>query len=343
MKRWLLHSIKIALAFGILAFLFWQTFESNPEVYTRLQSEAKDWSRLALACLILLACSLVSFFRWYLLVRVLGLSLSLCTAIKLGFMGYFFNFFSLGVVGGDIFKAALLAKTHAKHRTEAVLSVVVDRCVGFYALLLLASLSILFWGGFFVSFPKQQETLGWLFIATLSVFLFATLGLCFSRPIWQGWLGQKIARLPKIGTFLGRVHSALRTYFRYKKTLGLALLLTLVSQAATAFAFWLIATGLPGSAPSVSQFLIMVPLSLVAAAVPLPMGGLGALEAMLAYLYQLLSFPPARGLLVAVTYRLSTIFVALGGVPFFFKSRHAQQRMATDAFCSRNSKAGNAD
>ena len=343
MKRWLLHSIKIALAFGILAFLFWRTFENNPEVYAQLKSEAKDWPRLALACVILLACSLVSFFRWYLLVRVLGLSLSLWTAIKLGFIGYFFNFFSLGVVGGDIFKAALLAKTHAKHRTEAVLSVVVDRCVGFYTMLLLASLSILCWGGFFLSFPKQQEPLGWLFVATLSAFFFATLGLCFSQPLWQGWLGQKIARVPKIGTSLGRVHSALGTYFRYKKTLGLALLLTLGSQAATAFAFWLIATGLPGSTPSLPQFLVIVPLSLVAAAVPLPMGGLGALEAMVAYLYQLLAFPPARGLLVALTYRLSTIFVALGGIPFFLKARDGQPQRTNEVIRSGESGAENAE
>ena len=73
------------------------------------------------------------------------------------------------------------------------------------------------------------------------------------------------------------------------------------------------------------------------------MGGLGALEAMLAYLYQLLSFPPARGLLVALAYRLSTIFVAIGGVPFFLKSRDGQQRTGTKALCSRNSQAGNAD
>ena len=89
------------------------------------------------------------------------------------------------------------------------------------------------------------------------------------------------------------------------------------------------ATGLPGSAPSPAQFLVIVPLSLVAAAVPLPMGGLGALEAMFAYLYQLLSFPPARGLLVALAYRLTTIFVAIGGIPFFLKQRNGQQPTET--------------
>ena len=74
MKRWLLYSVKIALALGILIFLFWRTFESNPEVYSQLRNESKDWLRLVLACLILLACSLLTFVRWYLLVRVLGLS-----------------------------------------------------------------------------------------------------------------------------------------------------------------------------------------------------------------------------------------------------------------------------
>lgn len=326
MKRWLLYSVKIALALGILIFLFWRTFESNPEVYSQLRNESKDWLRLVLACLILLACSLLTFVRWYLLVRVLGLSFSIWNAIKLGFIGYFFNFFSLGVVGGDIFKAAILAKTHAGYRTEAVLSVIVDRCIGFYTLLLLASLSILLWGNFYSSFPEQQEPLAWLFAATLCAFILATVSLCFSQPLWRGWLGRKVACVPKIGTLLSRVHASLGTYFRYKKTLVFALFLTLVSQAATAFAFWLIASGLPGTAPSPLQFLVIVPLSLVAAAVPLPMGGLGALEAMFAYLYQLLSFPPARGLLVALAYRLTTIFVALGGVPFFLTERNGQQQ-----------------
>jgi len=326
MKRWLLHSVKFALAFSILAYLLWKTFQSDPQVYDQLQNEAKDWPRLALAGLLLLCSSLVTFFRWYLLVRVLGLTFSLCSAIRLGFIGYFFNFFSLGVVGGDIFKAALLARAHAGRRTEAVMSVVVDRFVGFYALLLLASLGILLWGGFFLKFPEEEEPLRWLFAATLSASVLATLGLCFSRQLWQGRLGLKIGAVPKLGVYLNRVHTALTTYFHYKKTLGIALLLTLCSQVATAIAFWLIATGLPGSGPNLSQFLIIVPLSLVAAAVPLPMGGLGALEAMLAYLYQIFSFPAARGLLVALTYRVITIFVALGGLPFFLRGDPAARQ-----------------
>ena len=330
MQRWVLRSVKIALAFGILAFLFWRTFESDPGVYAQLKNEAKDWPLLTLACLILLCSSLITFFRWYLLVRVLGIPFSLWTAVRLGFVGYFFNFFSLGVVGGDIFKAILLAKPHQGRRTEAVLSVVVDRCVGFYTLLLFASLSILLWGDFSLKTSAVKEPLRWLGVATLSTFVLVTITICFSqqlRQLWRGRLWLKMISVPKVGVHLNRIDTALTTYFHYKKTLGVALLLTLGTQAATVFAFWLIAVGLPGSEPSLPQFFLIVPLSLVAAAVPLPMGGLGALEAMLAYLYQLLSFPAARGLLVALAYRLITIFVALGGIPFFVRARNQKNRM----------------
>ena len=102
MQCGVLRSAKIALAFGILAFLFWRTFESDPGVYAQLKNEAKDWPLLTLACLILLCSSPRTFFRWYLLVRILGIPFSLWTAVRLGFVGYFFNFFRW-VWWGEIF------------------------------------------------------------------------------------------------------------------------------------------------------------------------------------------------------------------------------------------------
>ena len=57
-----------------------------------------------------------------------------------------------------------------------------------------------------------------------------------------------------------------------------------------------------------------VRVALFATAVPLPMGGLGALEATLASLYGLFGFSSALGLLVSLAYRLATILVAVGGI-----------------------------
>ncbi len=52
----------------------------------------------------------LTFVRWYLLVRALGLHFRLLDAFRLGFLGYLFNFVSVGSVGGDLFKAIFIAR-----------------------------------------------------------------------------------------------------------------------------------------------------------------------------------------------------------------------------------------
>ena len=51
-------------------------------------------------------------------------------------MGYLFNLAPMGVVGGDLLKAWLLAREQHGHRAESVASIVVDRLIGLYMLLL---------------------------------------------------------------------------------------------------------------------------------------------------------------------------------------------------------------
>ena len=66
-----------------------------------------------------------------------------------GALGFALNFVSLGTVGGDLFKAVLLAKVSPGRRTEAVVTVMADRILGLLMMMLLASTAILFadWRG----------------------------------------------------------------------------------------------------------------------------------------------------------------------------------------------------
>ena len=57
-------------------------------------------------------------------------------AFRLSFLSYLLNFVSVGSVGGDLFKAFFIAREQPGRRTEAVATVVVDRIVGLYGLLL---------------------------------------------------------------------------------------------------------------------------------------------------------------------------------------------------------------
>ena len=78
----------------------------------------------------------MTFVRWYLLVRALQLQFRLVDAFRLGFLGYLFNFVVVGSVGGDLFKAIFIAREQPGRRAEAVATVLVDRIVGVYALVL---------------------------------------------------------------------------------------------------------------------------------------------------------------------------------------------------------------
>ena len=76
----------------------------------------------------------------------LDLPFRLADAFRLSFVGYLLNFVAFGSVGGDLFKAVFLAREQPGRRTEAVATVFLDRAVGLYSLLVVASAAILFSG-----------------------------------------------------------------------------------------------------------------------------------------------------------------------------------------------------
>ena len=82
---------------------------------------------LLASLLVALAGLSVTFVRWYFLVRALDIEFKLKDAFRLGFIGYFSNFLSLGVVGGDAIKAIFISRERPDKKPEAVSSVVLDR------------------------------------------------------------------------------------------------------------------------------------------------------------------------------------------------------------------------
>src|SRR5438067_4237931 len=88
---------------------------------------------MALAGLLLTASLLISFVRWHLLVRAQDLPFALPNALRLGLVGFFFSTFLPGSVGGDIVKAAALARQQSR-RTVAVATVIMDRVIALWGL-----------------------------------------------------------------------------------------------------------------------------------------------------------------------------------------------------------------
>ena len=126
----------MALAFGLLGLVIWRNWAEDPGVFSR----PLDLRLLALAELIYLVGLVSTFFRWFLLVRVIDPRFTLRAAVLLGFIGNVFNLVIPGAVGGDLIKAAYLVRMHVK-KTQAIASMVIDRIIGLLGLFTLASIA----------------------------------------------------------------------------------------------------------------------------------------------------------------------------------------------------------
>lgn len=335
LKRQLFNVVKVAASLGILTYLVLHTVHKYPDSVHQLQSEPKNWLLLIAAWLIMSAAVMITFFRWYLLVRVLALPFSLRDAFRLGFVGYFFNLISLGTVGGDLFKAMFLAREQPGHRAEAVATVVVDRVVGVYGLLLVASAAIAFSDVSKLSDNVSKLCEGTLAITAVATFILLLLLLGFGT---QGKLFERVCQRRYIGPLLQRLGVAARTYRLRKRVLAQALLLTLGVHCLGAVGFYLIAEGLPGETPNLAVHFFIIPLGMVAGAIPLPMAALGAFEGILQFLYQQTGGGVAKGLVVALVYRLITLLIATVGIVFYVRTRRDLNRVLEESRKLREGK-----
>lgn len=96
-----------------------------------------DRGYLLAAVMILPLCHLLTSLRWYVLLNALDIRISSWRTFTINMVGAFYNAFMPGTTGGDLVKAYYAAKHAPDKRTRAVISVLIDRAIGLYALVLI--------------------------------------------------------------------------------------------------------------------------------------------------------------------------------------------------------------
>lgn len=321
MKKLGVAVVKYGVSLGIVGWLLWDA--RGNQLFATLVQSRKDWGLLALAWLACFAAVAATFVRWFLLVRALGLSFSLRDAFRLGFLGYLFNFVSFGGVGGDLIKAIFVARQMPGRRAEAVATVAIDRLIGLYFLFILASGSLLLTGQL-TSPAVQVRVIGQAALACTGLGAVA-LVLLLVPGVTNGRLSQALARLPRIGTTLHKLILAVRIYRTRAGVLTAAGILSLVVHACNSVGIYLAAHGILPEAPSLAAHLVAVPLAMVTGVLPLPVGGLGAFEGVLEFMYRHipsgLAIVKGSGLLAAFAYRLITLAIAAVGMCYYLACR----------------------
>lgn len=237
------------------------------------------WWLLPPATLCFLAPILILSIRWWYLLRIQQIHLSIGQAVRLTFLGTFFNYVVPGTVSGDLVKAYYVAR-HT-HRTAAVLvSVFVDRVVG---LVEFAILPVVVMGGMLLAGAITPENFRQRFfwpVVVVGVVLAgsAVFGVVLLSPRVRGLLHlrQLAQRLP-LGEHLAVAAEAANVYRSRLPSLAKALGVTLGGQAFFITGVMLCGLALRLPVPAF-QYFLYVPLIYIIAAVPISPGGLGVAE-----------------------------------------------------------------
>jgi len=322
LKKFLLTFLKIGISVAIIAWLV--VAAKNDNAFADLSQQYHDpgfaWGLLAAALVCCGAAVVITLVRWYYLVRALDMQLSLKEAFRLGFLGYLFNLAPLGIVGGDLLKAVMLARQQRNRRAQAFATVIVDRAIGLYMLFVVASIAILL-TGFFNHEIAEVRYISW---ATLIVAAVSSLGIgaLFIPSVTR----EKATRHPGnqgyVGRSLGHLVDALRMYRRNVPVLAYSALVTVAVHGLFAMGIYFITLGIyQGHVQDLTlpaEFIVS-PLSAAAGVIPLAMG---PMEVVLDFLYaNIFGLDKRQGFVVALGYRLVTLLIAMVGVCYYLGAR----------------------
>ena len=329
-----LKILKFTLPAVIIGFLLMQV---EPEQWTRLAEQEKNYPLLIAALLVAIFSLCVSFIRWCILVRCQGIELSMLEAFRLGAIGYLLSFVSAGSVGGDVFKAAFLAKRRPGKRLAAVASVVVDRGCGLFALMLIVATGLLFIEPRAESMDSGQNGSELDQIRSVT-YLLVGIGSAVLATLVFG--GKSVDRLIAkfgdrglIGSVTSRIAPPLRMFHAHPYAFGASILMSLAVQGAFPVSIYMIAKSLFADAPSLVEHYVIVPVAMLASALPLTFAGIGVLEAAIDSLYQWVPTVPteASGFLVALVFEIVRLVIAVIGTVFYWTANEEVRESLAEA------------
>jgi glycosyltransferase 2 family protein len=272
-----------------------------------------------LAGFLLFGSSLVvGIYRWYVLMRAQDLPITRSSAFRIGLLGYFFNTFLPGAVGGDIVKAAAVAREQSR-RAAAVATVVMDRIIGLWSLVsFVALLGGLCWVAGMLAGPTagpaQTIVMTAIGIVGVSVAAWVLMGLVVRKD--TGRLGARLRRIPKIGGLAAECWHVVGMYRSRQASIAWAIGLSWIGDVGLVLAFYCCGLtlwdGLPGNPlPTLAEQFLIVPAGNILAAIPLFPGGAGISEAGFGGLFALFGSAASNGILAALVTRFVTWIVGL--------------------------------
>jgi len=272
-----LRLAKVLVAVGLLGWLI----ASGRMDLAQLLWLKPDWRLAALGVAVFVSMFLPAV-RWWWLLRIQQLPVSFSRAVSLTWAGYLAALFLPGAAAGDVAKGILVAQDLAEDRLRAMSTIIVDRIIGLYGLIVLGMLSMLTLKAM-GQLPLSVQT------ACNAVSLLWLLSTLMIAAVW----GSRVRKLVTVclpTTWGGAIEISWLRYRQHIRVLMACLALSIFVQL-VALSGLSLATGLISGDTSMIASLTAGPLVVLANCLPLTPGGAGVGEAVSEHFYGLLGNP----------------------------------------------------
>ncbi len=303
----------------------------GPAELWRVLCLTDSWA-LAAAFALMAVTILLGVIRWRMVLRVQGLELPFSRAAEISLVAHFFNSFMLGSSGGDLMKAYYAARETHHLKTEAVVTVFVDRLIGLFAMLLFGGLMML---------PNLDLLFTHRRLAALSWFTLMMLAAC-AVLVWIAFWGGVSRRWPAADVWLKRLPKAehlrrsldsCRAFGRHPGFLLRSLLLSMLLNAVCVLLVLALAKGLHLQISTLALFAI-VPIISCISALPLAPSGLGIRENLFVWMLAVpeINIPATQALsLSLLAFAVSLLWSLIGGAVYLgYKETHHLREVAEE-------------
>ncbi len=260
--------ISIILPFVFSAVLLGWLFHTCDYKHIWQTIKSADMGYLMLAAGLYFAINFMIWWRWIILMKAMNLKFKRFSSLRWYLMGQACNLLPISSVGGDVIKG-LGISAETGHKSKVFASIVLDRLIGFVAIVLIAFLA--FWGGRDIVNDIQIVFSIWL-ITAVSLAMGIVL---FSQRVFT-WATNVFKRWPKVREGLMNLHYDVVLLKGKSSTAVVTLLISIAAQMLLAVDYYVIGKALHQEIPFFT-FVVFSPLVCVATALP-SVGGLGVRE-----------------------------------------------------------------
>lgn len=260
-KQRLIQFAKVLLGVGLVAVLINKGMIEVDKLKVLLNPQV-----ILIGFLLVALNTLFLAWRWHVLLKFYKFATNFINALRFYLIGVFFNYALPGAVSGDLVKAFYISRTQPNQKMKAALSVLIDRVLGLYSMLLMSFFSSVF---VFQNTSDNSSPLIKLIESSWIVLAIASLGLgaLFSLPMSKL---PVVRNIKKLKSLLDSLYELGRT----PQVILSSMALSIMGQMLTMVFFYWIAPYF-GFNVSFWTCLFCVPLGFIVMAIPISPAGIG--------------------------------------------------------------------